>query len=90
MTPFEPDHDPLLAQLLRAANPPLADSGFSERVMARVRRGDRMRHAVLALAAAAGLALGLLPASRLLLVCSEQVVVASLEWSDSVQQHLPR
>jgi len=91
MTPFDEDGpDPLLAELFRAANPPLADAGFSDAVLWRLRRRARIRETVLGLAAAAGLALALMPTSRLLATCSEQLAVASLHWSDSVQETLQR
>jgi len=82
--------DPRLAQLLRAANPLLADAGFSERVLQRVRQPARIRQAVLAAAALSGFALALVPASRLLVTCSEQLVVASVQWSAAVQGQLQR
>lgn len=93
MTPLcddEDTHDPLLAELFRAANPPLADAGFSDAVLWRLRRRARIRETVLGLAAAAGIALALMPSSRLLATCSERLAITSLEWSGSVQQRLQR
>jgi hypothetical protein len=93
MSPFDDEHedpDPGLAQLLRAANPPLTDAGFSARVLRRVRRRARLREAVLAAAAVSGLALALVPASRLLVGWSEQLVVASLQWSTAIQRPFQR
>jgi hypothetical protein len=82
--------DPGLAQRLRAANPPLADAGFSARVLRRLRRRARIREAVLAAAAVSGLALALVPASRLLVSWSEQLVVASVQWSVALQRPFQR
>lgn len=53
------DDDRAIAALF--AHPPLADDGFSERVMRRVRRRERVRATVLPLAAVAGAAFAFKP-----------------------------
>jgi len=82
------DRDPVLAELFRAADAPLADAGFSAAVLRRVQRLERIRHGVLALAAAAGIALALVPASQLVLDCTRQLAVVSQVWSDALQERL--
>ena len=63
--------DRRLAELLAA--PPLADDGFSERVMQRVNRRDHVRRWLLPAAAAIGGVFAAAPASRFLLWLGEQL-----------------
>jgi len=59
--------DERLRSLFREAMPPVADNGFSNRVIYRIGRRRRIRRAVLYFAAGLGIAIAARPAGQLLL-----------------------
>jgi hypothetical protein len=69
------DEDARLALLFRAAAAPVADDGFSDRVMGRIRRRAWQRRLVLAGAGAAGLAIAWRPACDLAGTLGRQLAV---------------
>ena len=63
--------DERLRGLFREAMPPVADDGFSDRVLRRIGRRKRIRQVVLYLAAGLGLAIAARPATELLMAAGD-------------------
>ncbi len=74
------------------ASEPIADDGFSQRVVGRIRRRIWVRRLALPVAMVVGLAIAIKPASQLVLAASklltvvpQDVVVAQTDWLPQIQ-----
>ncbi len=81
-SPVTPEEESRIAELFQTLNSPLADDGFTDNVVRRIRRRLWLRRIVLSAAILLGIILALGPLAELAVLLSEGLLVVATNWND--------
>ena len=81
-SPANPDEDRQFSEIFQTLNPPLADHGFADTVMHRIRRRARVRSIMLTTALFVGGVFAVGPLSEIAVLFSDRLLVITTRWND--------